>query len=79
VKDRNDLSLGAPVADIVLDELKVEDGRRQIPFKHQGADTEGHLYFCQPHPDIEDPSRSLHARDRFVGRPHGMGEKSNAQ
>ena len=40
VKDRNNLSLGVPAGDIVLDELKVEKGRRQIPFKHQGANAE---------------------------------------
>src|SRR5258708_2224568 len=110
VKERNNLSLCAPAIDIVLDELNVENGSRQIPFEHEGADTEGRLHFSQLHWDVDikrflgnrhvkvpfesrywyyslkdanrlawcgsAPSRSLHAPDRFFGRPHGMGEKS---
>jgi len=45
VKDRNNLGLGVPVGDVVLDELKVEDGSRQIPFDRQGTDTERRLHF----------------------------------
>jgi hypothetical protein len=30
----------------------VEDGRRQVPFKHQGADTEDLLHLRQPHRDM---------------------------
>src|SRR5258708_37808539 len=63
VKYRNNLRLGAPVGDIVLDELKVENGSRQIPFEHQGADTEGRLHFCQLHRDID--------MKRFFGSRHG--------
>ena len=43
VKDRDHLSLGIPVGDVVLDELKVEDRSRQIPFERQGRDTKDSL------------------------------------
>src|SRR5260370_31134194 len=61
VKDRNNLSLCAPAIDIVLDELNVENGSRQIPFEHEGADTEGRLHFSQLHWDI-DMERLLGSR-----------------
>src|SRR5467141_502218 len=45
VKDRDHLSLGVPVGNVVLDELKVEDRSWQIPFERQGRDTEGNPHF----------------------------------
>jgi hypothetical protein len=53
VKDRNNLGLGVPVGDVVLDELKVENGGWQIPFERQGTDTERHLHFCQRHRNVD--------------------------
>jgi hypothetical protein len=52
VKDRNDLRLGVPTGDVVLDELHVEDRGRQVPFELQGADTEHRLYLRQFHGNI---------------------------
>jgi len=39
VKDGNDLRLGVRVGDIVCDELKVENGGRQITFERQALYT----------------------------------------
>ena len=36
-----DLGLGFPIGDILGDELKMKDARRQVAFKRQSGDAEG--------------------------------------
>ena len=38
VEHRDDVRLRIPIGDVTLDELKVEDGSRQVSFERQGAD-----------------------------------------
>ena len=45
VENCNDLGLRLPVSGIVRDELKVKNGRRQVPFKRQVGDAESNLKF----------------------------------
>jgi hypothetical protein len=40
VKNRNDLRSGLPIGDVTLDELEVENGRRQISLERQRTDAE---------------------------------------
>jgi hypothetical protein len=47
MKDRDHFGPAAPVSDIVLDQLHMEDRSRQIPFEHQRADAEDELHFGQ--------------------------------
>src|SRR5262249_38938214 len=53
VKDGDDLGIGLPLGDVILDEQKVKNRSGQISFERQGADTEYHLHVCQLHRDID--------------------------
>ena len=53
MKHRCDLGLGVPVANVILDELKVEDCRRQVAFKLQGTDAEYDFHIGQIHRDVD--------------------------
>src|SRR5262249_34064142 len=53
VEHGDDLRLGFPLSDVVLDELKMDDRSGKIFFERQGSDAEHHLYFRQPHRNVD--------------------------
>lgn len=53
VKDHYNLGLGVPIRDIVDNELKVQESRRQIAFERQRRDAERVLDLCQFDWDID--------------------------
>jgi len=52
VKDYYNLGLGLPIGDIVHDELKVKERRRQIAFERKRCDAKDNLELCQFNWDI---------------------------
>ena len=53
VKDYHNLGLGLPIRDIVHDELKVKETRRQVAFERFRCDAERNLDLCQFDWDID--------------------------
>src|SRR5262249_4673731 len=53
VKDHNSLGFSVPIGCVFYDELKVENGRRQISLERQGSDTEGRLHLVELYRNVD--------------------------